>query len=79
MSHYRKAVTLRQTNGDVPILFLRVIRVGYGSAKCITEDYCGFVERDFMFTDILRFLCVAAAGWKDLLGACPLAMAHTRH
>jgi hypothetical protein len=56
MSYYQKTVALRQTNGDVPILFLRVIRVGYGSAECITQDCRGFAERDFMFADILRFL-----------------------
>ncbi len=55
MRHHQKTVVLRQTNDDVPILFLRVVGVGDSDAERITEDRRSLAKRDFVPTDILCF------------------------
>lgn len=55
MRYHQKTAVLRQTNNDVAVFVLRVVRVGDGDTKCITKNRRSFAKRDFMSTDILRF------------------------
>ncbi len=56
MRHHQEAVALRQANGDMPVFFLRVVRVRDSGAECIPKDRRGFTERDLVPADTLCFL-----------------------
>src|SRR3989442_924976 len=76
MGHHQKTGALRQANNDVTVLGLGVVGIRHGSTERISEDRCGFAERDLVFANVLRFLFGVAVKFHTASVASLSSFAH---